>query len=106
MSIKIYHNPRCSKSRQTLQLLEENGVEPEIVEYPAFTLADLEGEQREFSEFNGRHRMLNFWATWCAPCRREIPLLKEFQSEQDEDGILVMGIAVDFAEEVAAQLNG
>ena len=33
MSIKIYHNPRCSKSRQTLQLLRDNGVEPEIVEY-------------------------------------------------------------------------
>lgn len=33
MSIKIYHNPRCSKSRQTLQLLEEKGVQPDIVEY-------------------------------------------------------------------------
>ncbi len=33
MSVEIYHNPRCSKSRQTLQLLEEQGVEPEIVEY-------------------------------------------------------------------------
>lgn len=33
MSITIYHNPRCSKSRQTLQLLRENGVEPEIIEY-------------------------------------------------------------------------
>jgi arsenate reductase len=32
-SIKIYHNPRCSKSRQTLQLLEEKGIEPEIIEY-------------------------------------------------------------------------
>ncbi len=33
MSIKIYHNPRCSKSRQTLQLLEDNNVKPEIIEY-------------------------------------------------------------------------
>lgn len=33
MSVKIYHNPRCSKSRQTLALLQENGIEPEIVEY-------------------------------------------------------------------------
>lgn len=33
MSVKIYHNPRCSKSRQTLQLLEENGVEIEVIEY-------------------------------------------------------------------------
>ena len=33
MQVKIYHNPRCSKSRQTLQLLQEHGVEPEVVEY-------------------------------------------------------------------------
>ena len=33
MTIKIYHNPRCSKSRQTLQLLEENGAQPDIIEY-------------------------------------------------------------------------
>ena len=75
---------------------------PEPVRYPEFTLADLDGNARDFSEWQGRHRLLNFWATWCAPCRREIPLLKEFQAEQGDDGILVMGIAVDFAEDVAA----
>ena len=74
---------------------------PEVVQYPSFTMPDLDGVDRDFSEWDGRHRLLNFWATWCAPCRREIPLLKEFQAEQGEDGILVMGIAVDFAEDVA-----
>lgn len=73
---------------------------PELVDYPAFVLPDLAGNEREFSEFAGRHRLLNFWATWCAPCRREIPLLKTFQSEQAADGIQVIGIAVDFVEEV------
>ena len=38
---------------------------------------------------------MNFWATWCAPCRREIPLLKAFQDEQADNGIQVIGIAVD-----------
>ena len=75
---------------------------PELVQYPTFTLNDLDGNPRELVEWDGRHRLLNFWATWCAPCRREIPLLKEFQAEQGDDGILVIGIAVDFAEEVAA----
>jgi arsenate reductase len=44
MSITIYHNPRCSKSRQTLELLRENGVEPEIVEYmkTPYTAAQIE----------------------------------------------------------------
>jgi len=68
--------------------------------YPSFALADLEGNQRDFSEWSGRHRLLNFWATWCAPCRREIPLLKEFQDEHG-DKFLVIGIAVDFADAVA-----
>ncbi len=86
------------------------GEAPAIVEYPEFTLVDLEGNERAFSEYEGRHRMLNFWATWCTPCRREIPLLKTFQEEQGDDGILVMGIAVDFFEDVqryaeAAEFN-
>ena len=87
-----------------------SGVEPTVVDYPQFTLVDLDGEMRDFSEFEGRHRMLNFWATWCAPCRREIPLLKTFQEEQGDDGILVMGIAVDDFDQVqlyaeAAEFN-
>jgi thiol-disulfide isomerase/thioredoxin len=74
---------------------------PEVVQYPSFTMNDIDGNPRDFGEWDGRHRLLNFWATWCAPCRREIPLLKEFQAEQGDDGILIMGIAVDFPEEVA-----
>jgi len=77
--------------------------------YPSFALADLEGNQRDFSEWSGKHRLLNFWATWCAPCRREIPLLKAFQEEHG-DKFLVIGIAVDFADAVtdyakAAEFN-
>jgi thiol-disulfide isomerase/thioredoxin len=78
--------------------------------HPSFSLAGLDGAMHDSSEFDGRHRLLNFWATWCAPCRREIPLLKEFQAEQGDDGILIIGIAVDFMEEVqkyaeAAEFN-
>jgi len=82
----------------------------DVVEYPEFTLKDLDGDDRRFSEWSGRHRLLNFWATWCAPCRREIPVLKDYQAEQGDDGVLVMGIAVDFMEDVrvyaeAAEFN-
>ena len=69
--------------------------------YPSFQLADLEGNQRDFSEWDGKHRLLNFWATWCAPCRREIPLLKAFQDEHGGSGFQIIGIAVDFPEQVA-----
>lgn len=70
--------------------------------YPSFKLADLDGAERDFSEWEGKHRLLNFWATWCAPCRREIPLLKAFQDEHGADGFQIIGIAVDFPDQVAA----
>ena len=72
----------------------------EAVSHPSFTLPDMEGAARDFSEWDGSHRLINFWATWCAPCRREIPLLKAFQDEHGEDGFQVLGVAVDYVEEV------
>ncbi len=72
----------------------------EAVTHPEFTLPDLEGTDREFAEWDGKHRLLNFWATWCAPCRREIPLLKAFQEQHGEAGFQILGIAVDYPEQV------
>ena len=69
--------------------------------YPAFQLPDLDGQPRRIDEWPGKHLVLNFWATWCAPCRREIPLLKAFQDEHG-DRYQVIGIAVDFVEPVQA----
>ena len=67
-----------------------------------FELPDLSGTLRHSSEWNGKARMVNFWATWCAPCRREIPLLKKTQEEHGAENVQVIGIAVDFPEEVTA----
>ncbi len=69
--------------------------------YPDFRMVDLDGVERDFSEWQGTHRIVNFWATWCAPCRREIPLLKAFQDEHGDEGFQIIGIAVDFPEPVA-----
>lgn len=74
----------------------------DVANRPAFSLPDLDGAQREFSEWDGKHRLINFWATWCAPCRREIPLLKAFQDQHGENGFQVLGIAVDYLEQVSS----
>ncbi len=74
---------------------------PDPVTHPAFTLPDVDGVDREFSDWDGTHRLINFWATWCAPCRREIPLLNAFQEEHGDDGFQIIGIAVDFPDLVA-----
>lgn len=68
-----------------------------------FELADMDGQLRQSSEWAGQPIMLNFWATWCAPCRREIPLLKVTQEKYaDSLNLQVIGIAVDFADDVVA----
>ena len=70
--------------------------------YPSFTLSDMDGVERNFSEWQDQNRIVNFWATWCAPCRREIPLLKAFQDRHAEHGIQVIGVAVDMLDAVIA----
>jgi len=77
---------------------ETAAVEP----VPEFSLADINGTMRQLSDWQGKARLVNFWATWCAPCRREIPLLKKTQKEQAVNNIQVIGIAVDYPEEVQA----
>ena len=67
---------------------------------PEFSLATLEGPPRSLSSFDHPSLVVNFWATWCAPCRREIPLLRQMRRERAEQGVEVVGIAVDFREDV------
>jgi thiol-disulfide isomerase/thioredoxin len=76
----------------------EPGGLPEVL--PEFVLTDREGEPRSIQSWPGKSMIVNFWATWCAPCRREIPLLKQIQNEHGDEGFQVVGIAVDFRDDV------
>jgi thiol-disulfide isomerase/thioredoxin len=67
---------------------------------PLFTLPDLTGHRHSIAEWDGHALMVNFWATWCAPCRREIPLLNALSTEYASKNVKVVGIAVDFMEDV------
>ncbi len=68
-------------------------VEPEPV--PNLTLETLNGEPINLSKQDGRVLLVNFWATWCAPCREEIPDLKALHSDLKQQGLRVIGIALD-----------
>jgi thiol-disulfide isomerase/thioredoxin len=60
---------------------------------PEFSLGNLAGEPQSIGSWPGKPLLINFWATWCAPCLREIPMLKEFQDANTD--LQVVGIAVD-----------
>lgn len=62
---------------------------------PDFTLKDLDGKPHTLSHWQGKVIILNFWASWCPPCRHEIPLLKQLQQQYGERGLQIIGIAID-----------
>ena len=62
---------------------------------PALVLTDLAGKPHALSEWRGRLLLLNFWATWCAPCMGELPLLVEAQQRYGARGLQVVGPAMD-----------
>ena len=67
---------------------------------PQFALADRAGKTTPIASFGGKSLIINFWATWCAPCRSEIPLLQILQSEWAGREVSVVGIAVDYRDKV------
>lgn len=69
---------------------------------PDITLADRSGKPAALASFGNRPLMVNFWATWCAPCRREIPLLNKLRRERQAQNAEIVGIAVDFRDDVLA----
>ncbi len=61
---------------------------------PPFTLPSLEGQDRSLEEFKGKPILLHFWATWCPPCREEMPVFQKFYQELNPLGLVVLGINV------------
>jgi len=62
---------------------------------PNFTLKDLNGADVSLEQYKGKVVLVNFWATWCEPCRVEIPWLIEFQQKYGPRGFAVLGVAMD-----------
>ena len=70
-----------------------------------FSLQDLDGKTRSISEWSDQRVLINFWATWCVPCRREMPMLQNLYLNKDTHNIEIIGIAVDQNEPVRDFIN-
>ncbi len=62
---------------------------------PDFTVTDIDGKKLTLSEYKGKVILLDFWATWCSPCRAEIPHFVEMQQKYGPQGFQVIGISMD-----------
>ena len=94
-------NGAISRARQAANLALDGVPAPEM------DAVDLDGKSHRLSDYRGKVVLLNIWATWCGPCREEMPALDQLYKERSEDGLVVLGFSVEdpelqrqFAEEL------
>jgi peroxiredoxin len=89
--------PAAPASSPLPDLLNRYGIRPIRPAAPAsnFTLDDLAGGQTSLSDYYGSWVVLTFFATWCGPCRQELPTLERLHQERAADGVVVLGVSVD-----------
>lgn len=64
---------------------------------PAFTLVDIDGKKLSLADLKGKPVLINFWATWCGPCKIEMPWFEEMHTKYAAQGLVIVGIAADEA---------
>ena len=95
----------CTPSSQAMQGdQQEAAVGINVGEIaPDFTLLDLDGNEVGLSEFRGEVVFVNFWATWCPPCRAEMPDIESLYQEYKDKGVVVIGIDIGESEATVRQ---
>jgi thiol-disulfide isomerase/thioredoxin len=63
---------------------------------PDIVLPDLDGAPQSLAQFDGAPLLINYWATWCAPCIEELPMLADAHARRDSDGVAVLAIALEY----------
>lgn len=74
---------------------QQDNIAPPLSDLPEFSFEDIDGQMRNSTEWEDNILVLNFWATWCPPCRAEIPAFVELQEQLGDQGVQFVGLAVD-----------
>ena len=77
------------------QLGALTGVGPDLGRSPTYAFVALDGTEIRSEELVGRVVVLNFWATWCGPCKLEMPSLQSLHEDRASDGVVVLGLSTD-----------
>ena len=85
-----YHKARRPGGSLTTRLAQSSPA-------PDFSLQSLDGKTTRLSDFRGKAVLLNFWATWCGPCKIEMPWFVDFQKQYGSQGLQIVGVAMDDA---------
>lgn len=101
LSSRIQDNSSAGNTIEAHQILPPNVEALLGKSRPDFTLPDLQNKSRNVSEWDGKALLINFWATWCAPCRKEIPAFLKARQRYHSQGFEIIGIALDLPDMVS-----
>lgn len=83
----------CNDSSKQSQQVQQTGLVGKAA--PALTLMDMQGKQVSLSQFKGQVVILNFWATWCPPCREEMPSMEKLYRDYKDSGLVMLAVNVE-----------
>ncbi|MDP3023971.1 MAG: TlpA disulfide reductase family protein [candidate division Zixibacteria bacterium] len=98
LGILIFSSGEKEKIKSGVDTKQANSIREGIYEgeiAPDFTLKDLNGVEKSLKEFRGKVVLLNFWATWCSPCRIEIPSMVKLYKKYKDRGLEIIGVNLD-----------
>ena len=88
ISVSVFNNSVSQKEQRHVNSLGQ------------FKLPDLDGKEQRLSQWQGKVLLINFWATWCPPCREEIPVFLSLRNQFSSAGFEVVGISIDYSSKV------
>jgi peroxiredoxin len=93
----LFSTAACKKGETPLPIIGNQA--------PSFTLTDVDGKKLSLSDLSGKIVILDFWATWCAPCKASTKELEKLHEKYKERGVVIMGISMDTGKSAAEQVK-